>query len=545
MRKQLAVRFGALILAFGMSACSGNRAIDALPAAANGAAIASKVSHGGATGTLVLALPLILAPSVLPSPGVGQLSSGTRSIAGTFGKNKIAPIALTAKTPGCLRQSNGLACTLRLQLPSGNGWFSLQAFGKTNGKGLPLATSIGTAVEVDPSVDNYPNPIVWKGIIRSLGVAFDPPEVTVTIGKDQRTVAVSYYGIDASGAMTGLFAGAVLPDGTQPQLVLRQTGLQRTKLTSWPDQLNFNGEKTGKLTFTLSQKSKTPVLAPASATLVVRSRPGVAGLGTMIVPSADKVVEFAAGATGATTPLRTLYDLQMAGPYGADAQGNFWMGNRHYSNDGKLLGTIAVTSGYTFEAGTTDAGGNVFAVIGVEDEYCLQQYIVEYAAGDYSGKTIRKIPYGQGCTATAIALDPSGFIYVYTRGDPYNGASISKWPANVSGNVKPLSSISVPFLSSMISDASGNLYAVTQRQTVTGMTYGQLLEYVSGSTYQEILLGVNVAGFTMDSAGNVYAEVPTSATSFQLEEFPPNSTTPSNTVSSPSLTTPSGILVVP
>jgi hypothetical protein len=544
MRKP-ALRFGALVLAFGLSACSGSRAINALPVVGNGAPSASAVSHSGATGTLVLTLPLILSPSATPSPGVYQLSSGTRSIAGTFGKNKIAPIALSAKTPGCSRQANGLACTLRLQLPSGSGWFRLQAYGRANGEGLPLAMTVGTAVEVDPSVDNYPHAIVWNGIIRGLRVTFDPPEVTVTIGKDQRTVAVAYYGIDASGAMTSLFSGVVLADGTVPEVVLTQSGLQRTKLLNWPSSLSFNGEKAGKLTFTLSQKSKSPVLAPASATLVVRSRPSVTGLGTTIVPSGDNVFEFPAGAMGATAPLRTLFDLQVASPYGADAQGNFWMSNRHYSNNGKMLGSVAQTSGYTFEAATTDAAGNVFAIIGQEEGYCIPgQFIVEYAAGDYSGKTIRKIPYSDGCMGTGIALDASGFIYTYTPGDPYNAPAISKWPANVSGNVSPLSTITVPSLSNMISDASGNLYAIQQAQR--GSPDGTVVKFAPGSsTPQTVLPSVTVAAFTMDASANIYAEVPTSGTAFQIEEFAPDSTTPSNVLSSPSLTTPGGIALVP
>jgi hypothetical protein len=557
MTNQPMARFGALFFAFaGLAACSGHQAIDAIPNGgyANGAAVAAPdhraLSSNGnaATGTIVVTLPPIVAASPMPSPGV-FLSAGTRSVAGHFGKYTIAPIAIKASTHGCAAQSSGLVCTLRLTVPSGGGSLALQTFGKANGKGLPLAMSSPIPYRVDPGVDNYPRTLPWNGIVRTLRVTVSPPEVTVTVGQNQRTSVVTAYGADASGN-AAMGSRIALPDGTLAELKLTQTGFRRGTFPffgSIQRQLNFNGQTSGKLTFVASQAGKSPVLAPATASLVVRSKPGATGLGSTIVGSGSEIVEFSAGVNGTTNPLRTLFDLPVSRPYGTDAQGNFWMNNARYSNTGKLLGAIKLTNQYVVEAGTTDAAGNVFAVIGepYEEPCNSAQNIVEYAAGDYSGKTIRKIPYN-ACTADAIAVDASGFIYTYTADtyDSYPTPTISKWPANASGNVSPISSLTVPAIANMVSNASGNLYAIELAQQ--SPTAGTLVKFASGSsTPQTVLPGVSVAGFAMDASGNTYAEVPTSTNAFQVEEFAPGSTTPSNTISSSSLTTPMGIAVVP
>ena len=174
------------------------------------------------------------------------------------------------------------------------------------------------------------------------------------------------------------------------------------------------------------------------------------------------------------------------------------------------------------------------------------QWIVEYAAGDYSGKTLRRIET-DGCPATGIAIDAKGFIYTSLPmgADPGQPPTISKWPANASGHVTPLTTFAVPSkILGLASDASGNLFALEQNPSNT--TSGTLVKFAAGSTTpQTVLPGVTVAGFTMDASGNIYAEVPTSASAFQIEEFAPGSTTPSSTLTSSSLTTPLGIAIVP
>src|SRR5580698_7616767 len=60
---------------------------------------------GGTTGTIVIVLPTIVAPKPLPTPiGPGTpyyLSSGTRSISGSFGKTAFGPIDISASGSNC------------------------------------------------------------------------------------------------------------------------------------------------------------------------------------------------------------------------------------------------------------------------------------------------------------------------------------------------------------------------------------------------------------------------------------------------------------
>jgi hypothetical protein len=546
------LRFGAMIvgLGFALTACSGVRGTSALPASGTGVSGAGAVSHNAA-GTLVLSLPPILSPSAMPTPGRTQLlSSGTRSISGEFGTHAIAPIALAATTPGCARQTNGLVCTLHVRLPSGSAPLKLQTFGKANGSGLPLATSLQVSVRVDPGVDNYPAPGAWKSIASAVRVTVDPPEVTVVVGKDQRDAVVTGFAVDASGSLAP--NEPVLPDGTRPALELVQTGFEGSTIPFSGfvrHVIGFNGQKSGKLTFTVSQNSKSPVLQPASAGLTVRAKPGVPGLGSTIVATGDQVPMFPAGATGAAEPLRTLFDVRVSAPYGADARGDFWMSNNHFSNTGALLGSIKLPGDDVLTATTTDAAGNVYALLSDqqnEGSPCNNHYwIVEYASGDYSGKAIRQIVYPVHCAGTAITLDASGFIYTYEPPDGvFATGKVSKWPAKTSGNVQPLTTFQVPALSSMMADAAGDLFAV--HQAARNAPAGTLIKFTAGSwARQPVLPNISVAAFTMDTAANVYAEVPTSPTAFEIEKFAPGSTTPSNTLTSSSLTTPMGITVVP
>jgi hypothetical protein len=554
-------RFGVAVFVLALNACAGHQAISALPngGSLNGAAILAErrpvlpAAGNAPTGTIVVTLPPIAAGSRVSPRAVNLLSRGTRSVAGHFGKYTIAPIVVQASVPGCAAQSGGLVCTLHITVPSGGGSLELQTFANAKGTGLPLAMSSPIPYRVDPGVDNYPRSLTWSAIVRSLRLTVRPPELTITVGVNEGTSVVTAYAVDASGN-AALGSRVVLADGHPAALKLTQAGLRSATFpffNFFRNELQFNGQRSGKITFVASQDGKSPVLAPVTGTLVVHSMPGVDGLGSIIAAAGSGVVEFSPSASGATTPLRTLFGVGYA-PYGADAQGNLWAGTTRYSNTGKILGSIKLKQDYVFEAATTDSAGNVYAVLSAQysgEGYCnYQQWIVEYAAGDYSGRTIRSVPYKDGCTATAIAVDASGYIYTYTPGLYYYPTpTLSKWPANASGNVKPLSSVTVPPISNMISDASGNLYAIEQAQS--GSSPGTLVEFPAGSsTPQTVLPGVSVTAFTMDSTGNTYAEVPTSANAFQIEEFAPGSTSPSNTISSTSLTNsalPPGITVVP
>ena len=50
------------------------------------------------------------------------------------------------------------------------------------------------------------------------------------------------------------------------------------------------------------------------------------------------------------------------------------------------------------------------------------------------------------------------------------------------------------------------------------------------TTYTTVLPSVSVGAFALDSQDNIYAEVPTSPTTFQIEEFLAGSTTPTRII---------------
>ncbi len=90
----------------------------------------------------------------------------------------------------------------------------------------------------------------------------------------------------------------------------------------------------------------------------------------------------------------------------------------------------------------------------------------------------------------------------------------------------------------MTTDGSGNLYASVD---------GALSEYPPNSTTaQSLLASINIASFAVDSAGDIFAEVP-GPDAFQLEEFHAGSNTPSRVIggSNTQLQSPNEITVTP
>ena len=62
-----------------------------------------------------------------------------------------------------------------------------------------------------------------------------------------------------------------------------------------------------------------------------------------------------------------------------------------------------------------------------------------------------------------------------------------------------------------------------------------------------VLEACGLTGFALDAQGDIYAEVPTSSTAFQIEEFLAGATTPTRIIggSNTTLTVPAGITVLP
>ena len=74
------------------------------------------------------------------------------------------------------------------------------------------------------------------------------------------------------------------------------------------------------------------------------------------------------------------------------------------------------------------------------------------------------------------------------------------------------------------------------------------MKFAPGATTSTTVLpSVGVGAFASGFAGNIYAEVPTSPTTFQIEEFLAGSTTPTRIIggSNTTLVIPAGITVLP
>ncbi|HEY1653707.1 MAG TPA: hypothetical protein VGF86_01180, partial [Candidatus Tumulicola sp.] len=123
---------GTLLLA----ACHGANASNTIPAAPSGADIAPV-----GQARVSLALPVIVPQQPRPVPGIAdsRLSSATHSVAGTFASREIPPVALSASTPGCVAQSDGLHCMVALNVPVGSAQLNLSTYASANGTGKPLA----------------------------------------------------------------------------------------------------------------------------------------------------------------------------------------------------------------------------------------------------------------------------------------------------------------------------------------------------------------------------------------------------------------------
>ena len=77
-----------------------------------------QVQARGGSGTLVIALPAIVPAWPTPAPGASGplLSSGTRTVSGTFGSSAFGPVSLTARTSHCSLTTDGLHCTIQVKV---------------------------------------------------------------------------------------------------------------------------------------------------------------------------------------------------------------------------------------------------------------------------------------------------------------------------------------------------------------------------------------------------------------------------------------------
>jgi hypothetical protein len=280
--------------------------------------------------------------------------------------------------------------------------------------------------------------------------------------------------------------------------------------------------------------------------------------------SSDQVVEFAPGVSGNVSPLRALTFREGAlVPFGADGHGGFWAGGTNggavrYDGAGKRVDSgPRLETGQYISLGALDSNYNLY--VAFYDEWggevsCSGQpnYVRRYAAGFGSGRILGTLSLEWDCVVRYLAVDGLGDLYVgeYSQNPLGSNANIVEYgPSSPSGArsiVRTISQTSNAYFGGMSTlqpfagDAKGNLFEVN----LPGST--GLLEYPAGSTTpQTVLEGIPIGAFSLDRHGHIFAEVPTSATAFSIEEFAPGSTIPMRTIGGPStkLTIPAGIAV--
>lgn len=272
----------------------------------------------------------------------------------------------------------------------------------------------------------------------------------------------------------------------------------------------------------------------------------------MSVNGRSGVGEFRRSANGNVKPVRTIaFADTVVSLFGADSSNNFWVLFRQrgtydpptlyatrFSQTFRALGTLSASE---LSSVSVDKRGNLYAVV--------DNTIVEYAAGTYGKKTLRTIPIYNLDTTPQLAVDGAGNLYASGYPGTYVSSQyqIAEWGRKASGSVKPKREIPTGSAapSALLADAAGDVYATFGAGTYSFAN--GVWEWPAGSTTPQWLLpGLPVKAFALDSAGNVYADVPTIENNFAIEVFSA-ARTPVATISGTRtrLGYPTGIAVTP
>jgi hypothetical protein len=511
-------------------------AITACSHAANETFVPSGTSAARApsgTTMIVVALPPIATTTSAPSPGIVGLSFATRSIAGTVGKKKIAPIVLNSTTPGCTASAGALNCTIAVAAGPGKHKLKLSSYATTDGTGAALAQT-SASVTVSRGLKNYPPALTWTGIATKLTLLTTPSTLTQGQAAEVQVVA---YGVDAGGAPIP-DSNVVGPDGSPVSASIVATGpyqvtnacFSGSSLDSPCNSLTYDGIKSGieKLTATSGE------FPPAKRKLVIK--PGPTGAAQIVTESEltdvlQDTLQFSASASGNASPLRML--LVSGVPYGLGVAGDFWIGGTHYAANGATLGQIAPLKSYTIAGGAIDRSGNVYLAeneISAYSDETLARQVNEYAAGSY--RLLRSIvpvfSAGQD-TITAITVDGLGNLFVGAAVGNFHASAIYKYAPGTAGSAPPTETITVSnaYPAQIAADATGNLFVPISGTSV--------MKYAPGSnTGTAVLSNPAIEGFAIDGSGDIYiAAILLTNDTISIQEFAPGSTTPMRTIAGP------------
>jgi hypothetical protein len=551
----LRLAVAAVVVCGAFPACAGS----VLPTRTGALGLASQASvraPAGAPATLTIALPPIQ-PAKTPiswaTPGPNLLSPATKSVSGSIGGRKFGPIRLRSGVSNCQSADAGLPlrCTITVKAAVGQGErLILRTFAAPSVSTKPLATS-------SEIVDIFAGKNALKA--RLLGLAehlFARTGVHIVQQGQWQLLPILVYATDASKSVipnaqvrgangkiikdlqiqfTGFF------DGTACSIV--QCG--SVSCCGYNSFFNYDGVETGR------EDLVTTATGYAATTSHIRALAGPSEPATLLVsnaynasPSQSALTEFLLGSSGNVAPIRA---IQPGGNvFGEDAGGDYWDGSTHYSNVGKVLGTLTPPRGFVLSA--ADASGHVYGVEASPPEsgdICL---LAEFPAHKYgSQKPIRQINCAQelnGGYAGTIAVDAGENIYLTINPAPYSSLqpTIYEYAANAgSGNVTPVRTITIDTGTSNIgaaivgTDTNENLYVLGNNE---------LLEFAPGSTTgRQILAGVSIAPKAVDGAGDIFGV--NTAVPPAVEEFPVGSLTPSSIItgSETQLSNPGAILV--
>jgi hypothetical protein len=546
MSNQPMVRLGAVLLAFSLSACSGNQAINALPASGSSASVVAPAAARLPNGATALAITL---PPIQPKGSAidwsalpNSLSSATESVSGTIGKKAFGPIALSSSESSCQTSSTGLVCTVTVNAAAGtNVPVDIATYGKKTGTNDKLAIGT-TTLSIFKGQSNVVKPAM-SGIARSIGMSPQQTSLTQGFVANDR---LAIYGVDAakhaipsssivdaSGAVQKKFDIAF----SGPVSVPKSThGCRRSEAQCWGYVRSFvyDGLQSGTETIVVSVKgfpdaTESVNVLPGTATLAPLLTQGSLTVPSLVPDGQPKVLsfisEFALDATGNVAPTRTFIQ-GFAPSYGEDSKGNFWEGATHLSNRGAVLGTVAVAPGY--QPVYVDAKGHLYAFSTNPDQCTLNEYS---RGADGATKLLRQITMGS-CqdSGISIAVDRAGDVFTsLSAASP----EVNEYPPTGSGALSPTRTIPVTSTAyasvGLDTDASGNLYVLTSSDN--GTVQWQLSQFAPGATTgTQRLGGTNVQNFAVDDAGDIYGCVTTGG-AYALVYFQAGSDTPSRTIS--------------
>ncbi|HZY99104.1 MAG TPA: hypothetical protein VFE36_06000 [Candidatus Baltobacteraceae bacterium] len=555
----LKLRFGCALLALLLVAqgCGVGQQRAYVPHAAP-----DKVSSGRAT--IIIPLPPIRPKGAPVDWSTGMLSTPTNSAKLKIGKRTIGPISLTASNPHCISATKGLTCTIIATFKPEQGKTILVQTYATGVK-APLATGAITA-NVYPGRNTLS--VQMAGITHKLKVILSPN----TLHHGQYSLDKIYVEkLDAAHAeIPGNQTLGPLGNGFQIDLAFSgfymgsESGYEGHYYYYGNDfngVLPYDGVATGTETITATADGQGKIDIPkatATATVV----PGVTDLAPfafgITVPakvegySVPTIAQFPLTVSGSNPPpvrqfiksYLEFYQINASSSadtaawpvYGEDSSGDFWVGNVHLSNSLSILGTVTLPSNVRYASGV-DSKGHLYGWDSQQGECALYEFPNHYG----SVKPIREIdgPCGQ-----RIVIDASGNIYdagQFNDSSPAYGVQ-EYAPTGGSGAIAPIRQMPMPssgdflygngFLGLDVDDA-GNVYAAAETFDARETKTGQIYKFAPGHTTGTLQLGgLQVLGFVVDGAGDIYAQVPTTKYLIsEIEEFAPVATTPMRTIS--------------